>query len=352
VDWNVPVAQQDDFVPAPDATWLPAVLGRSGVRTAAVGKWHLTHKWAPDAWQHPVDAGFERHLGAITNLGALAGSYDNFLKNDAGPTGASQSFSSTYATTDSVDDALMLIDGFGADPWFVWLAFHAPHKPFHVPPAGLHSFGDGQGLPETDQYRAALEALDTELGRLLGGIRPAVLARTTVILVGDNGTPKDATTEPTAPHPAKGSMYEGGVHVPLIVAGAGVTRPGREVRFPVNTVDVHATVLDLLRVPANGAAIDSVSLAPYLADPQAPAQRAWMYAGRHGPNGFGPSDDRRRAVSDGRYKLIRTEKDGLPPVQFFDLLGDPFEEDDLWPGLDGPQARAFARLDTVLARLR
>jgi arylsulfatase A-like enzyme len=351
VDWNVPIAQQDAFVPVPDGTWMPVIARRSGVRTAAVGKWHLTHKWSPNAYQHPIQAGFERHLGAISNLAAGAGSYTNYLKNDAHHGGNSQSFSSTYATTDSVDDALELIDGFGADPWFVWLAFHAPHKPFHVPPQHLHSFGSGPGLSDADLYRAALEALDTELGRLLGGIRPAVLARTTVIFVGDNGTPKDATTEPTSPNPAKGSMYQGGVHVPLIIAGADVVQPGREVLAPVNTLDLHATVLELLGLGTAALPGDSVSLAPYLADPRATARRAWIYAERHSPNGYGPFDDRRRAVTDGRYKLIRNEKEGLPAVQFFDLETDAYEQANLWPRLDAQAARAYLALDAVLARL-
>jgi arylsulfatase A-like enzyme len=351
VDWNVPIDQQDAYVPEPDTGWLPTLVRRHGIRTAAVGKWHLTHKWHADAYQHPILAGFERHLGAITNLSALGGDYNSFLKNDASVAGNSQSFSSTYATTDSVDDALMLIDGFGADPWFVWLAFHAPHKPFHVPPPELHSFGDDQGLPDDIRYRAALEALDTELGRLLGGIRPTVLARTTVIFVGDNGTPKAAVTEPAAPTPAKGSMYQGGVHVPLIIAGAGVAQPGREVSAPVNSVDLHATVLDLLGIDGSGGGLDSVSVTPYLSDPRAREQRAWIYAERHDPNGFGPYTDLRRGVSDGRYKLVRNEKEGLPAVQFFDLEADPFELTNLWPGLDAEQARAFAALDGVLARL-
>jgi hypothetical protein len=67
--------------------------------------------------------------------------------------------------------------------------------------------------------------LDTELGRLLAEID---LEKTVVIFVGDDGTPAPVKDAGTGIRGSKGSVYEGGVRVPFIVSGAGVTRRGRE----------------------------------------------------------------------------------------------------------------------------
>ena len=62
-----------------------------------------------------------------------------------------------------------------------------------------------------------IEAMDHEIGRLLASLAPEVLARTTVVFVGDNGTPNCVPVAPFAPDRAKGYLFEGGVNVPLIV---------------------------------------------------------------------------------------------------------------------------------------
>ena len=105
---------------------------------------------------------------------------------------------------------------------------------------------------DTEQLLAMTEALDTEIGRLVAGIAPDVRARTTVIVIGDNGTVwKTADPPYDQPGRGKGSLYEGGIRVPLIVTGPAVDAAGT-----ANTVcdgliqatDVYATVLDLFGV--------------------------------------------------------------------------------------------------------
>src|SRR5690606_18182498 len=107
-------------------------------------------------------------------------------------------------------------------PWFCWLAYTAPHAPFHLPPVNMHTRG---ALP-TDQasidadplpyYLAMVESLDFEIGRLFGAIPPADLANTVIIFIGDNGTDRNVVQLPYPMNHAKGSLYEGGVHVPLV----------------------------------------------------------------------------------------------------------------------------------------
>jgi arylsulfatase A-like enzyme len=341
--WNTPTE-----LPLAESA-LPELLPPE-YRSAAVGKWHMG-SLKVSGWLHPLLQGFEHFRGSMTIFDASTGdSYSDFTKVIDGT-----SFVPTtnYATTDQVDDALDLIDGWGAEPWFLWLAFHAPHAPFHKPPASLHTFGslpNPVGLNIPVHMKAMAEAMDTEIGRLLDSLDPSVRANTIVLFVGDNGTDKLATTAPFLPSHAKGTVYQGGVNVPLIASGPGIAR-GAECQALVSTTDLHATILELAGA-ATAANTDSVSLVPYFTDPGLPSLRATVYTEVFLPNGNGPYTSRARALRDGRYKLMQVFGSSAFPteVHLFDLLLDPFELDDLLASpLDDDQQVAYASLAAGLA---
>jgi len=198
-----------------------------------------------------------------------------------------------------------------------------------------------------------LEAADTEIGRLLAGIRPAVLANTWVFVLGDNGTPWKATPQP-APQKYKSTVFEGGVNVPFLVFGPGVGVG--ESGGLVSSIDIFQTVIDIASRGRVVADSDSVSLLPYLRDPGTHGVRRWVYTELFSENGFGPFQQVRRAIRDQRYKLIR--RSGpllslLPKVEFYDLALDPLEKQDLMPfGLDAGEQAAFDALDETLGALR
>jgi arylsulfatase A-like enzyme len=237
------------------------------------------------------------------------------------------------------------------------LSFNAPHGPWQAPPPHLHSGaipdGADPALDPVPFFNAMVEALDTELGRLLASIDTS---RTTVIFAGDNGTEKPVVLPPFDPSQAKGTLYEGGLRVPLIVAGPDVALPGRTVGAPVELVDLYATALELAGVRlaraqlALGLELDSVSLLPYLRLPDAPAQRRFAYAERFLPNGFVPHYQYRQAIRGPRYKLIR---DAVTKVdRLFDLALDPLEQNDLLAGALTPeQAAAYAELQQRMTEL-
>jgi arylsulfatase A-like enzyme len=314
-------------------------------RSAAVGKWHLGSKKL-SAELHANLQGFD-HFRGFTGLlpGFISDAYYDWVKVEDGVT--SQCL--TYATTEVVDDALELIGSFGTDPWFVWASFPAPHAPFHKPPANLHTYN----LPANIQssipvhVKATVEAMDTEIGRLLDTLGPAVLANTIVIFVGDNGTDKPATTAPFDPNKAKNTVYEGGINVPLIISGPGVV--AGECGALVGSTDVFGTIMELAGSAAT--ADDSVSLVPYLSQPALPSLRETVYVERFRPNGLGAYSFRDRAVRDERYKLIWSYTfSSLPTTQkFFDLQADPFETTDLLLGtLSLDQQVAYDALVAVL----
>ena len=173
------------------------------------------------------------------------------------------------------------------------------------------------------------------------------MASTTVVFLSDNGTPREAIDQPFGPRRAKGTLYEGGVHVPLIVAGAGVADPGREVAGLVHAVDLLPTAVSLAgQPPVLG--IDGMSFAGVLEDSAAATHRTTLYADRFTPNGDEVAIEY-RAIRDADYKLIRrTAHDEL-----YVLDGQLDEGEDLLSRpLDEEAERAYEWLDARLGEVR
>ena len=314
---------------------LPEVVDRGGTdyTTSAVGKWHLATYKSASNLRHPLDSGFDWFAGSVANLmitreSSERGSYSHWEKNENGKL----AWSRIYATTDTVDDALARI-AVMKRPWLLWVAFNAPHSPHHVPPADLHTRPEVE--TKRQQVDAAVEALDTEIGRLLRGIPEKVRADTIVIFLGDNGTAPSAADRQER---AKNTVYEGGVRVPLIIAGRGVV--SGEVAALVDVTDIFPTVAELAGVPPEkrtGAAktLDGVSLAPYLADPGHASLRETVYQEVFEPNGAGPYTREDRMIRNERYKLIsRRGEEAL----LFDLRESVHEGEPL-PASEAPEVR-------------
>ena len=324
---------------------LPEVLAAGSARpiaSSAIGKWHLGSESAGGA-DHPNLQGFEWFEGPLGNLFNNQ-TYFNYAKIRNGV----RYTSDVYATTDQVNDALGRIAAM-PEPWLLWVGFSAAHTPLHAPPAHLHTYslaGDPAATPY-EHYCAMVQALDTELGRLLAGIDPAVRARTTVILLGDNGSPQQVVIPPSIPSQSKGSLFEGGVRVPLVISGHQVAARGQRCLSLVQTVDLFPTIVglfgaDLEQGVGDGRPIDGRDLAPYLADVAATQLRSYVAVDKFEPNGFGPYTEKGAMIRDERWKLIR--RSGQPDA-LFDLEGRDREGPDLNTGtLDGEQQKALARL--------
>lgn len=292
--------------------------------SAAFGKWHLSSYQSPSNVAHPVQLGFDRFTGSLNNLGdhVVADGLDHgyhhweqvldgqLVKND------------TYATTFTVDEALRAMREL-PEPWFVYVAFHAPHSPFDLPPEALTPTLDADARdPKAVRYPLVVEALDQEIGRLLremGDLR----ARTWVVFASDNGTPEDVVRPPSEPSRAKNSPFEGGVHVPLIVTGPGVVEPGREVDALVHLADIFPTVAEIARAPLPPVPLDGQSLLPHLVDPSAEG-RAFVHTEKFLPNGLAPVKSLDWRMSrDSRFKVIRVGE-GVP-LAVYDLGASPVE---------------------------
>lgn len=329
---------------ATNESTLPELLASSGsgYACAHVGKWHL----APGGTAPNNIGGWPHFSGSIP--GGVQ-SYTSWARVVNG----TQATQTTYATTVNVNDALSWISAQGTTKWFLWLAFNAGHTPLHKPPNDLHSYDSLSGTTQNinnnprPYYEASIEAMDTEIGRLLAGVN---LADTTVIFIGDNGTPNNVIQPPYTSGQGKDTLREGGVRVPFFISGPDVVNPDRTSSALVHVVDVFATVLELAGVnpaAAQPAALpsDSRSLVPILNNQAfTPAQDAVLV--ELGTTQVANAKSG-RAARRGDYKLLRYDD---ATEEFFNVTADPTETTNLLAGtLTTAQLAAYddlgARLD-------
>ena len=300
-----------------------------GYSTAQIGKWHLGKRTS----SQPNRLGFDHYSG---DLGGALPDYFNWEKTEDGAT----STVTTYATTENVDDAIAWIGEQAIQspgkPWFIWLAFNAPHWPYHKPPNVLHSYdylpGTSSDIDENpvQYYQAMVEAMDTEINRLLNAIDRS---NTNIIFVGDNGTPVEGSVAvpPADPKRVKGTLYQGGVWVPLIISGPIVNQKNRSNAALVNTTDLFATIIEMAGGKVSdlappGTVIDSVSLLPILTDPAQVDLCQYVFAEQF----HDPLNNRDgKTIRNNQYKLIRFDLGG---ERLYKLSNDfslyPTDEDD------------------------
>jgi arylsulfatase A-like enzyme len=294
-----------------------------GYHVAQFGKWHLAT--GPNA---------PRNVGGWTNFsGFIPGAVPNYTNWTKVINGTASAGTTNYTTLDIMQDATNWIGSRGTNPWFAWVAFNAPHTPLHLPPTNLcptyanlsGTAGDITANP-VKYFDAMVEAQDTCIGNILSWVN---LTNTHVIFIGDNGTANNVIQPPFTNARAKGTLYEGGTHIPLIIAGPAVASANRTNTTPVNAVDLYATILDMAGI--NPAAtipvsnpIDGQSLLSVLQTNNLTLVR-YAYAEFFGTNNLAINNGG-RALRDARYKLIdfKSKAD-----EFYDLSVDPYEATNL-----------------------
>ena len=308
-------------------TTIPEVL--RGYTSSCTGKWHLAT--GQNNQTHPNLSGFDHYSGALS--GGVP-DYFNWAKVTNGTT----STSTTYATTDTIDDAIAAMVGM-PEPWFLYVSLNAPHTPYHTPPA---SICQPSGCPtplcgnlpsnptELMQGKAMVEAMDEAVGDVLDALDASGQAENTIVVFfSDNGGLSTSEGHPTSNLPlrgGKGWLYEGGIRVPCIVNWPGQGRSGSVVDEPIISTDFYPTILEMAGLPARpGQHQDGVSLAPLVAGNETFNREAiyWHFPhySNHGMQSPGG------AIRQGDYKLLEYFENDT--VQLFDLKNDIGEQRDL-----------------------
>ncbi len=296
---------------------------------AVIGKWHISN---PEDANHPFAHGVDHYEGI---LNAFVSDYYSWEKVDEN--GAIAQIDE-YITSHFTNAAQTWISN-QTKPWFLWLAHVAPHSPFHVPPSG--TFTQNNVNNNRGRYLAAIENLDYEIGELLNSMDQATIDNTIIIFVGDNGTPNGVSRFFPAGH-GKASVYEGGLRVPMIITGKGVSRQGEFESGLAQVTDIYATLIELLSNDLEGGIHNSYSLAPALTAQNA-ITRPYIY-----------SDYRDEgvefwAIRNATYKLIENEN-GL--VEFYNVINDLEEVNNLVAFLTNEEASILSQLQAEAAAIR
>lgn len=217
-------------------------LSHSNVTSAVIGKWHLLGKDGDIS--HP-------NLFVDYYSGIPTGNHESYFEWDKVVNGVEVG-SDTYVTTDLTNTAISWIND-QDDQWFTWLAYTAPHSPLHLPPSDLHTYDDLSGdendlkRNKDEYFKAMLESVDTEIGRLLDSLSQEDKDNTYVILIGDNGTGTNAPEEFRSVG-IKGSLHVGGIHTPMVVFSPYQNGGGQRVDNLISTIDFFPTILDILNL--------------------------------------------------------------------------------------------------------
>ncbi|WP_111980228.1 YHYH protein [Algibacillus agarilyticus] len=322
------------------ASMLSSSDNANNYQTGFFGKWHLAGNGSD--LDHPNKMGIDYFAGTIQ------GNIDDYYNWDLTINGELNK-STEYHTSKITDLAIDWIDKSDTTkPWLVWMAYSAPHSPFHLPPASLHNrnlSGTTDDIENnTRQYfLAAIEALDSEVGRLVAEIPTEQLANTIIFYIGDNGTPKKVidTTLYAKAH-SKSTLFEGGVNVPFIVSGQKVTRKNQRESALINSTDIMATLAEIANIPLT-TQTDSNSFAHLLTTENA-SHRDYLFTS------IDNSSDANSgyAIRNQNYKLI-SYKDGTEA--FYDLSQSPIETTDLLSQANFNSTNAAAIYQTLKNQL-
>jgi len=310
---------------------LAEALRAEGYRTLHVGKWHLG---APP-FSSPTQHGFEVNIGGSEH-GAPGAYFYPYTGKWTVPTTGNPVTKVTlpdgkegeYLTDRLTDEALALIAKHREDAFFLYFPHYAVHTPLQAQKEMVSRY---QKVPKAQRqgkpvYAAMVESVDQSVGRVMKSLEEHGLAeRTLIIFTSDNGGFAGATDH--APLRAnKGSHYEGGIRVPFMVTGHGVTERGVECDVPVITNDLYPTILEVLGLRARPRQhLDGVSLAPILNGTGAIERDAlfWHYPhyNRH------PQSAPVSIVRKGPWKLIAFLESGN--LELYHLAKDLGEAKDL-----------------------
>lgn len=326
---------------SPSVTTLADALRQAGYDTAIVGKWHLGLA-APNT---PNARGFRLFRGF---LGDMMDSYSshlrhgqNYMRHNADviePQGHATDLFSDWAIEYLRERAAQ-----PQQPFFLYLAYNAPHFPIEPPEEWLARVR--QRAPQLDERRARnvafVEHLDDRIGRVLQVLREVGLEQqTVVVLSADNGgsLPHAQNNDPW--RDGKQSHYDGGLRVPFMLRWPSRIPAGARTDYAGLNFDVFPTFLEL----AGGrpaADLDAVSLVPLLqrvaagggsdgaaassADADGQSTRELYFVRREGGPEYGGRSY--EALIRGDWKLL--QNDPYSPLELYNLRDDPYEQQDL-----------------------
>lgn len=322
--WPVNSLQPVDTIPrSVHATTLPTLLREQGYYTIHVGKAHFGSTETPGAL--PQNLGFDVNIAghAAGGLPSFLGerNFGNARPGEHTPPRGVPDLEAYHGQPVHLTDvltweALNALDNARqtGQPFYLYLSHYAVHDPLE-PHAPFYNNYVPLDLPEAEKrYASMVEGMDNSLGMVLDYLEEAGEAeRTILIFKSDNGGLSayarggELHTHNYPLNSGKGSAYEGGIRVPMIVSWPGVSRPESRSDIPVIKEDIFPSILEMAGATEFETIqiVDGVSFVPILREqPGAAADRSlfWHYPNRWGAQG--PGIGTTSTIRKGDYKLI------------------------------------------------
>lgn len=281
------------YVPSDSTMGLPLteetmadVLGRSGYNNMIIGKWHLgAHKSL-----HPLKRGFNEFFGF------LGGGHQYFpekwtLQNPEDANGETESYrtklnrnyipveETEYITDAFSREAVSFVERNKQKPFFLYLAYNAPHAPLQATEKYLNRFENIKN-PKRRTYAAMVSALDDGVGRLLDKLKETgQIDNTIIVFLSDNGGPvSDNGSSNTPLRGQKGSVFEGGIRVPFAMQWTGKIPANFTYDKPIIALDILSTVLANIKGAAKPKnLLDGTDLLPFLTNKNSKAPHDFLF---------------------------------------------------------------------------
>lgn len=378
--WNDPSIEGQRPLP-PGTTTIGTLLQSAGYTTAAIGKWGLG---TPEDSGNPNKQGFDLFYGYICQRQAhnyypthlWRNSEKDMLNNPYfsprqrfpedkdpnDPAAYAPYTGNDYAPDLMIGEALEFIKNNRQNPFFLYFASPIPHLALQVPEDSLQEYQDA--FPETPYlgdkgytphrtpraaYAAMISRLDGDVGRIMALLKELGLDDNTLILFSsDNGPTYTGGVDYTFFASAgplnglKGSLYEGGIRVPMLARWPGKIPAGTQSDRISAFWDVLPTLCEI-----TGAAIpegiDGISLAPVLLNRgKVPEEHPYLYWEFPGYGG-------QQALRMGNWKAIRREMNkGNRKLELYNLEADIGEKQDLAEA----QAELIAKMEKTMQAAR
>lgn len=305
-----------------DAVLLPSILKPVGYHTGIVGKWHLGLE-SPNS---PIERGFDFFHGF---LGDMMDDYYTHRRHDINYTRLNEK------EIDPEGHATDLFTQWAADyiheratssqPFFLYLAYNAPHTPIQPPPEWLERVKAREPNidPKRAQLVALIEHLDDGVGKVLKALKANGAADNTLVLfLSDNGGQLDVGANNGPLRAGKQAMFEGGIRVPMCAMWPGHVKAGSNSDRVAMTMDLFPTICEACGAPIKHD-IEGLSILPtLLGESQPPEDRTLFWVRREGGPRYGGQVY--YAARRGDWKLVQ---DGpFEPLRLYNLKDDPREE--------------------------
>ena len=305
---------------------LPNMLKSAGYITGSFGKWHVGND--------PKEQGIDVNVGGSARGNPGSGGYFSPYKIDHitnGPDGE-------YLTDRITKEAISFVEKYKDTTFFLYLPYYTVHTPIMGKEELIEKFKDKKGSNGQNRadYAAMVASMDENVGKLLSSLKANGLEKNTlVIFTSDNGGIR-AISEQNPLRAGKGSYYEGGIRVPLLMKWPGKIEPNSSSAARVSNLDFYPTLQNIVSPEKKALLLDGIDLKPIFEDKTQVERDLFFHFPIYLQEYQGLQDGSRdplfrtrpgSVIISGDWKLHEYFEDG--ELELFNLIDDPSEENNV-----------------------